>query len=99
MLIWHILNELFLGSKVYQNVDAYLASIPEFDVTEHEQIPYYMEILGDNAKHIQTDLPKSNKYSAEEMEVVRKNFILSQLDFLVRENVRRTTKDARKKAA
>lgn len=83
---------------MFENVDEYLASIPKFDVKEHRRIPSYMKLLGDYAPQIQTELPKSKNYSDEEMEVVKKNFILSQLDFLVRENVRRTTKEAQKEA-
>lgn len=83
---------------MYPNVDAYLESIPQFDTKEHRRIPYYMELLGDNAHQIRTDLPKSNNYSDEEMVTIKNNLILSQLDFLVRENIRRTTREARKEA-
>lgn len=81
---------------MYPNVEAYLSSIPEFDVREHSRIPFYMELLGDNAKEIQTELPRSNNYTDEQMEVVKRNFILSQLDYLIRENVRRTTEETRR---
>lgn len=92
----HVL--FFCFEKVYPNVDAYLSSIAEFDVREHDRIPYYMELLGDNAKEIQTELPESDTFTAEQMEVIKNNFILSQLDYLIRENVRRTTKEAKKEA-
>lgn len=62
---------------------------------EHARIPFYMEILGDNANQIQTELPRSNHYTDEEMQLIKNNFILDQLDFLIRINVRRTVKEAR----
>lgn len=80
---------------MYPNVEAYLSSIPKFDVREHRRIPHYMSLLGDNANQIRTELPTCDNYSAEEMEVTKNNFILSQLNYLIRVNVRRTTKAAR----
>lgn len=59
----------------------------------------YMNSLGDNVKQIQTDLPQSSLYTDEQMEVFRRNYVLSQLDFLIRANVRRTTRQNRKKEA
>lgn len=80
---------------MYPDVEAYLSSIPKFDVREHLRIPFYMDLLGDNAKEIRTELPECDNYTDEEMEMTKRNFILSQLDYLIRENVRRTTKAAR----
>lgn len=92
------MNDLYFWKKVYPNVEAYLSSIPEFDVVEHSRIPVYMELLGDNAKKIRTDLPRSDAYTDQQMEVVRRNFILSQLEYLVRVNIRHTTNEARRES-
>lgn len=68
-------------------------SIPRYNDYEHSQIPSYMEVLGDNARHIETDLPESSHYTDEEMEVLKRDYILDQLNFLIREHLRRTAKE------
>lgn len=87
-------KDSFRKTEVYPNVEAYLSSIPEFHIREHRRIPFYLELLGDNAKYIQTELPKSDIYSDEKMERIKRNYILSQLDYLIQENIRRTSKEA-----
>ncbi|XP_037034056.1 uncharacterized protein LOC119072849 isoform X2 [Bradysia coprophila] len=82
---------------VYPTVEAYLMSIPKFDLEEHLRIPIYMELLGANSRKIKTTLPRCSLFTDEEMEVLKNDFILSQLDFLIRENVRRTTKKEEKR--
>lgn len=79
---------------MYPTVEAYLSSIPQFDAIEHTRIDTYMELLGENARNIQTNLPRSEHYSDQEMEVLKRNFILSQLEYLVHENIRRTETEA-----
>lgn len=79
---------------MYPTVEAYLSSIPRFDAIEHTRIESYMELLGENARNIRTDLPRSDRYSDQEMEEVTRNYILSQLEYLVHENIRRTETEA-----
>lgn len=55
-----------------------------------------MKLLGKNAKEIRVDIPRSNKYTDEEMDHKQRNFILSQIDYLIHVYKRRTEKEARK---
>lgn len=81
---------------MFPTVEAYLASIPKYNAHEHSQIQEYMEIIGDNARHIRTDLPRSGFYTDEEMEELKRDFILQQLDSLIRGHLHDAAKEERR---